>query len=389
MEAVNIKKYEICYESVSNMLCVRFVKEYPIIPLSKNKEGNNKSAYNTVQKITNSVKNNWSLEQNDKLFILPGCTVPRAKIKDLLQANNAKVVRDPEEATKIIFGTETIRKMTNQNWSRLYSKKAILAMIKVFKEGGSTVKYINCSETSIEELDYPYIDCNYLNFLKNNNEVSTLFDKVLKENSETVRLNIHSAYMTNDIYEIKNDYVDKFQYLDFTKYPLYDEKSIIKDLNNDDSVIIDDTVYETLGTMLESGDTDNVVLAMEIMANSSYHESLAYLILLIQKYGYSIYDRKERNHVNFKSLLKYLGVNSNTNIDIGRCFKILMENSGLTKENTEIIFKAHTHNFSMSYGSTYVREYCLDPDIQEKLGENLIYNTLTKTFKWRELDKKN
>jgi hypothetical protein len=389
MEAVNIKKYEICYDSSLDELSVRYIKEYPIIPLSKDKDNNSKSAYNTVKRLKDSVKTDWSLEQNDKLYILPGCTVPRAKIKDLLKANNAKVVRDPLEATKIIFGTETIRKITNQSWARLYSKKAILAMIKVFKEGGSSVKCINCSETSIEEIDYPYIECNYLNFLKNYNKVSELFDKVLKENSETVRLNIHSAYITNDIYQIKNEHLNKFEYLDFTKYSLYDEKSIIKDLNNDDSVVIDETVYETLTTMLESGDVDNVVLGMEIMANSLYQESLPYLIILMKRYGYRIYDRKERNHVNFKSLLKYLDVSTHTHMNMGKAFSILKNNSGLTKENVEIIFKDFQHEFVSYYGSTYVRQYCLDPEIQEELGKNLIYNTLTEEYIWTEPDKKN
>lgn len=389
MKAVFITKYEIYYDSSLDLLSVQRIKDYPIIPLSKSKDYNTKSVRNTLEKINDSVKTDWSLEQNDKLYILPGCTVPRAKIKDLLKENNAKIVREPEEATKIIFGTETIRKITNQKWARLYVKKAILTMIKVFKKHGSTIKYINCDETSIAETDYPYIECNYINFLTNDPKVNKIFDNVLKEEADAVRMNISTAYITTDAYEIKNDYVDKFEYLNFTKYTLYDEKSIIKDLNNDDSVTIDETVYETLSTMLESDDTDNVILAMEIMANSSYHESLAYLILLIKNYGYYMYNRKERNHVNFKSLLKYLGVNTQTNIDLERCFKILMENSGLTKENTEIIFKAHKNNFLKSYGSIYVREYCLDPDIQEKLGENLIYNTLTETYTWRELDKKN
>jgi hypothetical protein len=48
-------------------------------------------------------------------------------------------------------------------------------------------------------------------------------------------------------------------------------------------------------------------LAMEIMANSKYVESLIYLELLFYRYAGRISDRHTKNHVNFKSLLGYLG----------------------------------------------------------------------------------
>ena len=59
--------------------------------------------------------------------------------------------------------------------------------------------------------------------------------------------------------------------------------------------------------MFESSDEDNHVLAMEIMANSKYEDSILYLLMLISEYSYRINVSNTRNHVNFKSMLSYFG----------------------------------------------------------------------------------
>ena len=57
--------------------------------------------------------------------------------------------------------------------------------------------------------------------------------------------------------------------------------------------------------MFDSSDTDNHVLAMEIMANSKYEDSILYLLMLISENAYKINSSNTRNHVNFKSMLTY------------------------------------------------------------------------------------
>jgi hypothetical protein len=59
--------------------------------------------------------------------------------------------------------------------------------------------------------------------------------------------------------------------------------------------------------MFKSSDKDNHVIAMEIMANSKYRESLLYIHILFKEHYNSIYNSSTKNHVNFKSLLSYLG----------------------------------------------------------------------------------
>ena len=59
--------------------------------------------------------------------------------------------------------------------------------------------------------------------------------------------------------------------------------------------------------MFDSSDTDNHVLAMEIMANSKYEDSILYLLMLISQNSYKINNSNTRNHVNFKSMLTYFG----------------------------------------------------------------------------------
>ena len=70
---------------------------------------------------------------------------------------------------------------------------------------------------------------------------------------------------------------------------------------------IDEEVFQQLKNMFDSSDNDNHVLAMEIMANSKYEDSVLYLLMLISENAYKINNSNTRNHVNFKSMLTYFG----------------------------------------------------------------------------------
>jgi hypothetical protein len=83
----------------------------------------------------------------------------------------------------------------------------------------------------------------------------------------------------------------------FVNKNVYMQDDLLKILNQD--VVIDTEMYKQLNSMLENGETSNVKIAMEIMANSDYEKSAPYLLLLFMNHGYRIWDSGFRNHVNF------------------------------------------------------------------------------------------
>ena len=76
-------------------------------------------------------------------------------------------------------------------------------------------------------------------------------------------------------------------------------------VNGDEAVLIDLDTYQNLRNMFKSSDSDNHVMAMEIMANSNYLESLLYLEMLFFHHHQQIDYSRTKNHVNFKSLKNY------------------------------------------------------------------------------------
>ena len=89
--------------------------------------------------------------------------------------------------------------------------------------------------------------------------------------------------------------------------PIYLQDEILKQLNTG-NLIINEKKYRELRAFGETGDKDNIVLMMELMANSDYEKSVAYLIFLLREFGQKICQYSEVDHVNFKSLLNFLDI---------------------------------------------------------------------------------
>jgi hypothetical protein len=112
-----------------------------------------------------------------------------------------------------------------------------------------------------------------------------------------------SSYYGNTI---DPDFSETIDYLSSQNLKLYDEKSLLDIINGDDALIINEDTYEKLSNMFRSSDDDNHTVAMEIMSNSKYKESLFFIELLFYNFSHKMRDNKAKNHVNFKSLITYL-----------------------------------------------------------------------------------
>ena len=272
-----------------------------------------------------TVEKNITIGTNEKFFFLPGVTIPRIKLKDLYAQTKSKTVREISEATIIISGRKSADTFTDHTWQYWIKTEALKTLL-----------------TSLKDIPESNLDINRYNNLMDVLDVYT--EDIVLGGYDLRRLCIAAynnfiiadedfCHSSESFYRIKSDYVELYKAS--KTLTIYDEVSLISIINGDDSNTIDEAMYESLKDMFESTDKDNQVLAMEIMANSNYHESLMYLCFLFKEFSHKISDHKSRNHVNFKSLTNYMGFSSPTYcaMDIDKVINTLIREDALTKEN--------------------------------------------------------
>ena len=135
-------------------------------------------------------------------------------------------------------------------------------------------------------------------------------------------------------------------------------------------------MYKHISEMFSSSDDDNHVLAMEIMANSKYTESLIYLELLFHYYSHNIYASNTKNHVNFKSLLSYLNKNKNNpNTDIDAIAASLIDKDQFTSDKIDIILNNCSDRIIYKGQSRYftLKSITLNPEYCALLNSNYNY----------------
>ncbi len=220
--------------------------------------------------------------KGDMIYLLPGVNIPRVKLKDLALSLGIRVVRDPAKANIIFAGRNSIAKITSSRWA--YKVNSTYALERI-KELCNDDFYIQNLETAIASTGETDIFGDY-------NDIYNILAKGSRND-----------YTSSYIYTIDPDYSEMYNTV--KDKIIYSEAELLNNINGDDSTTIDEEVFQQLKSMFDSSDSDNHVLAMEIMANSKYEDSVLYLLMLISENAYKINNSNTRNHVNFKSMLSY------------------------------------------------------------------------------------
>ena len=222
--------------------------------------------------------------KGDMIYLLPGVNIPRVKLKDLALSLGIRVVRDPAKANVIFAGRNSIAKITSSRWAYKISSTFALKRIKETCDDGFYIQNLETAIASTGETD-----------------IFGSYDDI----TNIIAHNTRNEYNSSYIYTIDPEYSE--MYTTVKSKTIYSETELLNNINGDDSTTINEEVFEQLKNMFDSSDTDNHVLAMEIMANSKYEDSILYLLMLISQNSYKINNSNTRNHVNFKSMLTYFG----------------------------------------------------------------------------------
>lgn len=265
------------------------------------------------------INTDLTVGQNEKFYFLPGVTIPRIKLKDLYANTKSKTVRDITEATIVISGDKTSDKLYNSSWHYWVKTESLKELLGKFLSIGSLESYkYDDFMLVLETYTEPIIFGEYS------------LCKLCSENGLIGGEDY--AWSSDKFFTIHEDYQELYKSLHNVN--IYNEDSLIELVNGEESTTINKDMYETLTEMLSSNDNDNHVLAMEIMANSNYKESLLYLCMIFEEFSHVISNVRSRNHVNFKSLTNYMGFSSPTycSMNKDRIVKLLMERDVFTKE---------------------------------------------------------
>ena len=331
---------------------------------------------------TNALSNNdyfdidtsgYTPKAGDKIYFMPGVNVPRVKLKDLILKDGIKVVRNPDEANIIISATDTIPKISSRFWSHPLP----VNILKLYVEKMNDVldhKHIEDINSALEFYTKDIVLCDWAT-------VRNLTDSDLPMYQDLIKLPEYdtlSALNGEYFYKIDEDYKELYDKVKNTKH--IHESCLLEILNGPDAVVIDTEMYEQLKQMFASSDNDNHILAMEIMANCKYKESLLHLEMLFFLYADTIYSKLSRNHVNFKSLLSYLEKTSSMHTTLDIIIKSLKEKNVLDKDKVDVLLKELGHFITSEIETRYklfkVKQLTLHEDILEKLGGYYAYDSV-------------
>ena len=331
---------------------------------------------------TNALSNNdyfdidtsgYTPKAGDKIYFMPGVNVPRVKLKDLILKDGIKVVRNPNEANVIISCSDTIPKIS----SRFWSVPLPVSILKFYVEKMNDVldhKDIEDITSALEFYTKDTVLCDYSTIRNLSDSDLPMFQDLIKLPEYDTLSALNGEYF----YKIDAEYEELYDTVKNTKH--VHECCLLEILNGPDAVVIDTEMYEQLKQMLASSDHDNHILAMEIMANCKYKESILYLEMLFFLYSDTMHSKSSKNHVNFKSLLSYLEKTSGMNTTLDVIIKSLKAKNVLDKDKVDVLLKELGHFITSEIESRYklfkVKQLTLHEDILKDLGGYYAYDSV-------------
>lgn len=279
-------------------------------------------------------------QAKDRLYIFPGCTIPRFKLKGMCEKYNIAISKTREKANIFIADPKSEFEKTYFNqvgWGFSAMRKPLLDFLR--KSSSSLGELLQNME-NLEE-DVVIISHNASYTLSNqglNGIKYVLIDEDDVENGKAYANEINALNESSQVRHYASDEA-KAEFLAMTgSKTLYHQDAILK-LINASAATIDESMYQSLRSMFNTKQDADIQVAMEAMANSDIESSITYLLLLYKEFGaHQLYNHPSKHHVNFKSLTKYLLGNTHNmhNLDIDNCVEILRDKKLLTSRNLEV-----------------------------------------------------
>jgi len=303
--------------------------------------------------------------KGDKLYFLPGVNIPRVKLKDLSLEFGIKSIRDIDQATHVFCGKNTKDKLVTSHWYYELDTQLLRDIVDNADEAMDDF-YTENLRQALEFYTEPIVIVDYSSASN------------LRNSNLGVLRNITGPILRNSTvyYTVEETYKDLFPGI--MSLDLYNESKLLKHINGADAATIDETMFQQISDMFNSSDSDNHILAMEIMANCNYMDSLIYIEMLFEKYAGHMTNSHTKNHVNFKSLVSFLGKDRTylgTNID--DIVKSLINKDVFDIEKVNIIMKHYGQEIAAMGGTEFfeVKSVTLNEEAAKLLNTNYVHET--------------
>ncbi len=287
-----------------------------------------------------NVQETWSPVGNDTLYFLPGCAVPRFKVREQFTCTIK-----PENATAVFISRNELK--GSENTFKEYQKLLKINPVKMdhwIKEANNAEQckllYASLRSSGIDTVYMTEILWYNKSYSKSMHKYSVRLSDHFQINRWSDKNDYKKNPLKGKIFKpIKNKSFDNLT------YDIYFEDSLLSKLNKD-NLIIDEIKYEELRAFGKTEDKENVILMIELMSNSDYEKSFIYLLLLLKEFGGLITPLKESKHVNFKSLLTYLKINNSlADLTIKDLTQSLKIHKRFTKSNACLVSMACVNEY--------------------------------------------
>lgn len=310
--------------------------------------------------------------KGDKLCLLPGVELPRTKLKAFNDENGTKNVREASNADYIFASNKTFNEYFtsgNTHWYYKMTKSDLDKLTPYFSS------ILNVDPVDISDLKdiveahqtlHGEVECT-INY--NWSTLNDIRDIVAKK-----KIELSSGWDDSITFnEIHPDFINEVKFL--KTQTIYDVAGLIASISAK-NVVIDYEMYGQLKNMFISNDTDNHVLAMEIMANSNIVESLLFIEMLFKEHSYEMYNCHTRNHVNFKSLCSMIDkAQYRFSTDLDAVVRSLINFNVLTTDKLNLLMRHYNKEIMQSGNSTYfhVKTITVADIVHQTVNENYTY----------------
>ena len=328
----------------------------------------------------------WTPQMKDKIYFMKGCTVPRIKLKDLSVKYKIRTTTDINTATVVVGSDRAGEKLFKSTWMHNVPAKVFFATVEALKELSDDFDeyYVERIDDILagfdkDELEYIAVDWHTARLCQPGNANNgPLGQAILNKLGLTKDQFFEAGYRnnTNDhIWTISDENLEIYE--EVKTKNIIEQNALLEVVNGDDAVLIDLDTYQNLRNMFKSSDSDNHVMAMEIMANANYLESLLFLEMLFFHHSSEIENSRTKNHVNFKSLKNYLGRGSHSNGHIDGVFATLLSFGKLDQDALAFIMEDRKDYFNNNGYSNYIKPsaYGINPEFQPQLNYKWVHKT--------------
>lgn len=294
-------------------------------------------------------------KKGDNIYFVPNLAFPRYKVREKGEEIGFKIKRSIDDSDYVIVDTKTINNNLQKISNRSYVGLVTLTKFnfdQVVEELNIPIDYNNL-ESEIDNSTLLYFPNGYaksidfiFNVLNNDNYYQ------YKENSYETGIDLRDVSSNNT--ELANSMYNILTHA-YKKTKKFISSNTLLEMINP-KVIITDSMYTRLKQMFESNNKDNIMLAIETMANVDIKKSLFNIIKLCNDYGHLMRWSDGYNHVNFKAFRTSL----NDMVGLGRdaifssrlhftdVIDILGKNQVLTKAHLDS-FKAEMEKHLIDY----------------------------------------